>query len=29
LYFNDLQKKEAGQAPFKGGSDLVDDSVPF
>ena len=29
LYFNDLQKKEAGQAPFKGGSDLADDSVPF
>ena len=29
LYFNDLQKKEPGQSPFKGGADLADDSVPF
>ena len=28
LYFNDLQKKEPGQSPFKGGADLADD-VPF
>ena len=29
LYFNDLQKKEIGQTPLKGGADIADDSVPF
>ena len=29
LYFNDLQKKEIGQQPIKGGADIADDSVPF
>lgn len=28
LYFNELQKKEAGQSPLKGGAD-IDSDVPF
>lgn len=29
LYFNDMQKKEVGQQPLKGGSELDNESVPF
>lgn len=29
LYFNDMQKKEIGQSPLKGGAELDSDTVPF